>query len=147
MAYLPLSLSVGSLIFSHSCSPVTPHCTLSECETLLSLNGHKWVDVKGTTVQTHTEEEKLLQLHTTVPADIQKKQPANSISVGSRCKRHCGNYLVCVTFRVADCNARRGAKRISIFTLGEPDSLWPFVLSECRALKRCSREHVAVMHR
>ncbi len=37
MAYLPLSFSVGSLILSHSCSPVTPHCTLSEWEIFDSL--------------------------------------------------------------------------------------------------------------
>lgn len=41
IAYLPLFLSVGSLIFSHSWSSVTPHCTLSEYEILPSLNGHK----------------------------------------------------------------------------------------------------------
>lgn len=37
MVYLPLSFSVGSLIWSQSCSPVTPDLTLSEAEILASL--------------------------------------------------------------------------------------------------------------
>lgn len=37
MEYFPLSFSVGSLIFSQSCSPVTPDLTLSEAAILASL--------------------------------------------------------------------------------------------------------------
>lgn len=37
MVYLPLSFSVGSLIWSHSCSPVTPDLTLSEAAIFASL--------------------------------------------------------------------------------------------------------------
>lgn len=44
MVYLPLSFSVGSLIWSQSCSPVTPDLTLSEVAILASLMD-KWAEI------------------------------------------------------------------------------------------------------